>query len=187
MDEKEEQKRREAARAEFQEHIKRKPGDENKQRLPVEGAEDYTIGPTFDCLFGVVTTGHVYPFAKFEHRADAEEYARWLASGKKTTPVEAMKTCCKDEASVRSGLEKDILVLIQRAVDFGVAVGESRSAMEIARNIGLDRYVKTEAKNGNHEIEVAVGIFKEQVGELVAKLFDGKAEEKADAKEKGED
>lgn len=124
----------------------RKPGDENKKCERVSGAEEFSVGETLDCQFTVVDTAGIEArksdkhasvtiYGKFEHRCDAEEYARWLHSGKT-----ANKEFSTDDFK-KSVTEEAVRVLketISYACTYFMRYGRMDARKEILKHLGLD-------------------------------------------------
>lgn len=123
-----------------------KPGDDKRECAKVEGAEEYTVGQGLDCMFNVVKTDNIEArktnkdlrlivYGKFDHRCEAEEYARWLHSGKtanKEFSTDDFKKKVTDEA-VRVLKET-----LSKACNYFIKYGRTDARKEILRHLGLD-------------------------------------------------
>lgn len=153
-----------------------KPGDENKTTATVEGAEEYTVGQALDCQFTVVDTAgfearkkdanvDITIFGKFNHRCDAEEYARWLHSGKT-----ANKEFSTDDFK-KSVTEEAVRVLketISYACTYFMRYGRMDARKEILKHLGLDSVFEVLDKG---EPEFNGELCEQSMRDAIGKLF----------------
>ena len=136
----------------------KKPGDENKNSEKVKGAEEYLVGHSIDCMFTLVKTSeyearkknkdvNMTVFGKFEHRCEAEEYAKFLHSGK-TLKHEV----CGDE--VRKELVEAVKRILTDAITESICVGfeygKSKANADLLERLGLQECVKALPPCGDH-------------------------------------
>ena len=137
------------------------PGDEDESSRPVEGAEEYLVGRGIDPFFGLVRIADMEetldftgrkrrsgsPFAKFAHRCEAEEYARFLHSGK-TLKHEV----CGDE--VRKELVEAVKRILTDAITESICVGfeygKNKANADLLEHLGLQECVKALPPCGDH-------------------------------------
>lgn len=126
-----------------------KVGDECFTTYPVVGAEEYLVGGVDCSWFFVTKVGHKgYPLAKFRHRVDAEEYAKWLHNGQVGTPVYAIDVV---DESFATELMREICKFVGEGISAGREQGLSDAAHDMATKIGIDKYIGISPKKDGDE------------------------------------
>lgn len=129
------------------------PCDEDESSHPVKGAEEYLVGRGIDPFFGIVRIADMEevidfagnkrrsgsPFAKFAHRCEAEEYARFLHSGK-TLKHEVGGDEVRKE--LVESVKRILTDAITESICVGFEYGKSKANADLLERLGLHECAK---------------------------------------------
>ena len=152
----------------------KKHGDENTTTATVEGAEEYTVWQSLDCQFTVVDTVEfeackkdanvdVTIFGKFNHRCDAEEYARWLHSGKTANKEFSIDDFKK---SVTGEAVRVLKSMITAAKPHYVSMGKNMARNEFMEQLGLNKFYMPKYGYDPFDEDAWIEAMKDSIGKL---------------------